>query len=351
MVRYSMIGAASNAGGELFRLMLNHPETKLMHVADGFAHGQRLLDTFPALNGFNEYDLVIEDVDDASVEKLLSDTDVLFLAVDAGTVSDYAEKALAKGVKVIDFGADMRFRDAKVWEEWYKVKHKNHEMSKNAVYSIPEIWRDKAKNANLIANPGCYPTATTLGLYPLLKTGAVVKDTIIVNTISGTTGAGRRPVFQNLYTEMENNFRAYGVATHRHTPEIEQNIETITGVKHVINFQPHLAPMARGIHATVYCTVNREFTNEELYDIYQAQYKDEPFVRVHPASQLPNTKWTAASNFCDMAATYDPRTHRVIICSVIDNIGKGAAGQAIQNMNIIMGLPETMGIYMPPTAP
>lgn len=344
-----MCGAASYAGGELFRMLLNHPEVKVTHLADAFAKGQNINQVHPYLQGF--YDIMIEDITDESLAGIFKDTDVLFLAVDAGTTCDIVDKAIKAGVKVVDFGADLRFRDYKVYEEWYKIPHKYPEMTRDAIYCIPEIWREKAKGATVIANPGCYPTATTLGLYPILKEGVVVKDTIIVDAKSGTTGAGRRPNPANLYSEMENNFKAYGVATHRHTPEIEQNIETITGVKHMINFQPHLTPMARGIHSTIYATVNRDYTNEELYELYMNYYKDEPFVRVHPATELPQTKWTAGSNLCHMAATFDPRTKRVIVCSVIDNIGKGAAGQAIQNMNIICGLPETTGLVMPPMYP
>jgi len=349
MIRFAMCGAASYAGGELFRMMIAHPETQLTHVADSFAKGQNLNKVYPYLQGF--YDCMITDLDDESLDNMFSNTDVVFLAVDAGTTCDIVDKALKYGVKVIDFGADLRFRDYKVYEEWYKIPHKYPEMTKNCVYCIPEIWRDKAVGQQLISNPGCYPTATTLGLYPILNEGVVVKDTIIVDAKSGTSGAGRKPNPANLYSEIENNFRAYGVANHRHTPEIEQNIETITGVKHLINFQPHLTPAARGIHATIYATVNRDYTNEELYELYMSYYKDEPFVRVHPHTELPHTKWTSGSNLCDIAVTFDPRTKRVIICSVIDNIGKGAAGQAIQNMNIICGLPETTGLIVPPMYP
>ena len=270
-----------------------------------------------------------------------------------------AEKVLAAGKKFIDFGADIRFRDAKTWEKWYHLEHPNYEMTKEAVYCIPEIQRDLAKGKSLISNPGCYPTATTLGLYPVVKEGMVVENTIIVDAKSGYTGAGRRPAPNKLLTEATNNFCAYALGgSHRHTPEIEQNIAYIQGrdlmkpeTWQFINFQPHLTPQIRGIEVTIYATLNKDITNDELFELYQNYYKDEPFVRVFPASKPAQTKWTAGTNMCCMTPTYDARTKRLLVSSVIDNIGKGAAGQAIQNMNIIFDLPETTGLLIPPMYP
>ena len=261
------------------------------------------------------------------------------------------EKALAKGVKVIDFGADIRFRDSNVWEQWYKVKCDYPQMCRDAVYSIPEIWRDQIKGKSLISNPGCYPTASALGLYPFIDNHLIEKDSVIVEAVSGTTGAGRRPDFSKLHMVQDGNFKAYGVAGHRHTPEIEQSIEMIGGEPSKIIFTPHLAPMPRGIHVTIYGNLKRPMTDEEIYELYVKYYKDEPFVFPHKAGDWPNTKWTVATNHCHLAAAYEPRTQRIIICSVIDNIGKGAAGQAIQNMNIIFGLEETTGLKLAPTFP
>ena len=272
---------------------------------------------------------------------------------------EIAEKLLAAGKKFIDFGADIRFRDAKTWEKWYHLEHPNYEMTKEAVYCIPEIQRDLAKGKSLISNPGCYPTATTLGLYPVVKEGMVVENTIIVDAKSGYTGAGRRPAPNKLLTEATNNFCAYALGgSHRHTPEIEQNIAYIQGrdlmkpeTWQFINFQPHLTPQIRGIEVTIYATLNKDITNDELFELYQNYYKDEPFVRVFPASKPAQTKWTAGTNMCCMTPTYDARTKRLLFSSVIDNIGKGAAGQAIQNMNIIFDLPETTGLLIPPMYP
>lgn len=344
-----MIGAASNAGGEMLRMMINHPETELTYVADGFSSGLHITEVHPALQGF--YDAVLLSDSEEDVETILNGTDVLFLAVNPGNVFPIAEKALAKGVKVIDFGADIRFRDSNVWEQWYKVKCDYPQMCRDAVYSIPEIWRDQIKGKSLISNPGCYPTASALGLYPFIDNHLIEKDSVIVEAVSGTTGAGRRPDFSKLHMVQDGNFKAYGVAGHRHTPEIEQSIEMIGGEPSKIIFTPHLAPMPRGIHVTIYGNLKRPMTDEEIYELYVKYYKDEPFVFPHKAGDWPNTKWTVATNHCHLAAAYEPRTQRIIICSVIDNIGKGAAGQAIQNMNIIFGLEETTGLKLAPTFP
>ena len=349
MIRFSMIGAASNAGGEMLRMMINHPETELAYVADGFSSGLHITEVHPALQGF--YDAVLLSDSEEDVETILNGTDVLFLAVDPGKVFPLAEKDLAKGVKVIDFGADIRFRDSNVWEQWYKVKCDYPQMCRDAVYSIPEIWRDQIKGKSLISNPGCYPTASALGLYPFIDNHLIEKDSVIVEAVSGTTGAGRRPDFSKLHMVQDGNFKAYGVAGHRHTPEIEQSIEMIGGEPSKIIFTPHLAPMPRGIHVTIYGNLKRPMTDEEIYELYVKYYKDEPFVFPHKAGDWPNTKWTVATNHCHLAAAYEPRTQRIIICSVIDNIGKGAAGQAIQNMNIIFGLEETTGLKLAPTFP
>lgn len=216
MIRFSMIGAASNAGGEMLRMMINHPETELAYVADGFSSGLHITEVHPALQGF--YDAVLLSDSEEDVETILNGTDVLFLAVDPGKVFPLAEKALAKGVKVIDFGADIRFRDSNVWEQWYKVKCDYPQMCRDAVYSIPEIWRDQIKGKSLISNPGCYPTASALGLYPFIDNHLIEKDSVIVEAVSGTTGAGRRPDFAKLHMVQDGNFKAYGVAGHRHTP-------------------------------------------------------------------------------------------------------------------------------------
>lgn len=357
MVRYSFIGATGYVCGELLRMMVNHPEAELVNVLDTFAVGSKIQESHPALRGF--YDRDIMELTEENVRITARESDVVFIVVPSGEVVQFAQIVLAEGKKLIDIGADIRFRDASVWDKWYNAKHPNPEMTHEAVYCIPEVMRDLAKGKSLIANPGCYPTASTLGLQPMLKAGHIVENTIVIDAKSGYTGAGRRPGLNKLLTEAENNFCAYSLSSgHRHTPEIEQNIAYITGrdlmkpeTWQYINFQPHLLPQVRGIEVTIYATLNRDFTNDEMYKLYSDFYKDEPFVMVFPADQPVQTKWVYGTNLCAMAPAYDARTHRLIVSSVIDNIGKGAAGQAIQNMNLIMGLPETMGLLVPPMYP
>ena len=357
MIRYSAIGAVGYVCGEMLRMMVAHPEGELVNVLDSFGVGDPISLHHPALRGF--YDQKIMDLTEENVKATAEASDVVFIQVPSGDVAKWAEIILGAGKKIIDIGADIRFRDVTVWEKWYGQKHPNPEMTHNAVYCIPEVMRDLAKGKSCIANPGCYPTASTLGLQPMLKAGHIVENTIVIDSKSGYTGAGRRPATNKLLTEAENNFCAYALGGgHRHTPEIEQNIAYITGKDlmkpetwQYINFQPHLLPQVRGIEVTIYATLDRDYTNDELYEMYSEFYKDEPFVQVYPASQPVQTKWVYGTNFCAMTPTYDARTHRLIVSSVIDNIGKGAAGQAIQNMNLIMGIPETTGLMFPAMYP
>ncbi len=357
MVRYSFIGATGYVCGELLRMMVNHPEAELVNVLDTFGVGSKIQESHPALRGF--YDKDIMELTEGNVRLTAQESDVVFIVVPSGEVVPFARIVLDEGKKLIDIGADIRFRDAEVWNKWYSAEHPDPQMTREAVYCIPEVMRDLARGKNLIANPGCYPTASTLGLQPMLKAGHIVENTIVIDAKSGYTGAGRRPGLNKLLTEAENNFCAYSLAaSHRHTPEIEQNIAYITGrdtmkpeTWQYINFQPHLLPQVRGIEVTIYATLDRDYTNDELYEMYSEFYKDEPFVMVFPASQPVQTKWVYGTNLCAMTPVYDARTHRLIVSSVIDNIGKGAAGQAIQNMNLIMGLPETTGLLVPPMYP
>jgi len=357
MIHYSCIGATGYVCGEVLRMMVNHHEGELVNVLDTYGVGDAISTHHPALRGF--YDQVIMDLTEENVRETAKKSDVIMIQVPSGDVAKWAEIVLAEDCAIIDIGADIRFRDVDVWEKWYGQKHPDAKMTHDAVYCIPEVMRDLAKGKKLIANPGCYPTASTLGLQPMLKAGHIVDNTIVIDAKSGYTGAGRRPALNKLLTEAENNFCAYALGGgHRHTPEIEQNIAYITGKDlmkpetwQYINFQPHLLPQVRGIEVTIYATCDRDFTNEEVYELYKDFYKNEPFVKVFPASLPVQTKWVYGTNFCEMTPTFDARTHRLIVSSVIDNIGKGAAGQAIQNMNLIMGLPETTGLMMPPMYP
>lgn len=357
MIRYSAIGAVGYVCGEVLRMMVAHPEGQLVSVLDSYGAGDKISAHHPALRGF--YDQTIRELTEENVRIAARESDVVLIQVPSGEVPRWAQIILDEGKKVIDIGADIRFRDVDVWEKWYGQKHPAPQMTRDAVYCIPEVMRDLARGKSLIANPGCYPTATTLGLMPMLKEGCVVENTIVVDAKSGFTGAGRRPALNKLLTEAENNFCAYGLGGgHRHTPEIEQNIAYITGKDlmkpetwQYINFQPHLLPQVRGIEVTIYATLSRDYDNDQLFELYSKAYENEPFVHVYPASQPVQTKWVCGTNLCAMTPTYDKRTHRLIVSSVIDNIGKGAAGQAIQNMNLIMGIPETTGLLFPAMYP
>ena len=270
MIHYSCIGATGYVCGEVLRMMVNHPDGELVNVLDTYGVGDAISTHHPALRGF--YDQTILDLTEENVRETARKSDVVMIQVPSGAVAKWAEIVLAEGSRIIDIGADIRFRDVKVWEKWYGDKHTNPQMTHDAVYSMPEMNRELAKGKKLIANPGCYPTASTLGLQPMLKTGHIVENTIVIDAKSGFTGAGRRPALNKLLTEAENNFCAYALGGgHRHTPEIEQNIAYITGKDlmkpetwQYINFQPHLLPQVRGIEVTIYATCDKDFTNEEV---------------------------------------------------------------------------------------
>ena len=313
MIHYSCIGATGYVCGEVLRMMVNHHEGELVNVLDTYGVGDAISTHHPALRGF--YDQVIMDLTEENVRETAKKSDVIMIQVPSGDVAKWAEIVLAEDCAIIDIGADIRFRDVDVWEKWYGQKHPDAKMTHDAVYCIPEVMRDLAKGKKLIANPGCYPTASTLGLQPMLKAGHIVDNTIVIDAKSGYTGAGRRPALNKLLTEAENNFCAYALGGgHRHTPEIEQNIAYITGKDlmkpetwQYINFQPHLLPQVRGIEVTIYATCDRDFTNEEVYELYKDFYKNEPFVKVFPASLPVQTKWVYGTNFCEMTPTFDAR--------------------------------------------
>lgn len=346
MIKVAIIGASGYTGGELLRLLLNHKQVEISHLVGFSTAGQEVTSLFPYLKGLENRTIAEMDMDN-----IAEDSDVIFLAMPHGQAVAPTMKALSKGKKVIDIGADFRFPDALVYEEWYKVKHDNHELCKEAVYGLPELFRQDVKKASLIANPGCFPTASILSLYPLLKAGLVKPDSIIIDAKSGISGAGKKPSSGNIYCESAESIKAYNVAHHRHTPEIEQIVSRVSGMPHLINFTPHLTPMSRGILATVYAELNCRADSKELNTLYQMTYQDEQFIFVHPEGRWPQTKWASGTNNCHLALTYDNRTKRVIITSAIDNLLKGASGQAIQNMNILFGLPEKTGLELTPLFP
>lgn len=285
------------------------------------------------------------------MEVLADQVDVIFTATPQGLCASLVNEEILSKVKIIDLSADFRIKDVKVYEEWYKLEHKSPQFIEEAVYGLCEINREDVKKARLVANPGCYTTCSILTCYPLVKEGIIDPNTIIVDAKSGTSGAGRGAKVDNLFCEVNENMKAYGVATHRHTPEIEEQLGYACGEKITINFTPHLVPMNRGILATAYASLKKDVTYEEVKAIYDKYYADEKFVRVLEKDVCPQTKWVEGSNYVDVNFKIDPRTNRIIMMGAIDNLVKGAAGQAVQNMNLMFGLKESEGLELVPMFP
>ncbi len=286
-----------------------------------------------------------------NIKELAETVDVIFTATPQGYCATLVSEEVLSKTKIIDLSADFRIKDVATYEKWYGIEHASPEFIDEAVYGLCEINREAVKNARLIANPGCYPTCSFLSIYPLLKEGVIDRNTIIIDAKSGTSGAGRGAKVNNLYCEVNESIKAYGVAKHRHTPEIEEQLSYVAGDDVLINFTPHLVPMNRGILVTAYATLTKKITEDEVRDIYHKYYDDEFFVRVLDKGVCPETRWVEGSNFADVNAVVDERTGRVIMMGAIDNVVKGAAGQAIQNMNIMFGLAENTGLNFAPLFP
>ena len=338
MIKAAVLGATGYAGIELVRILSNHPDVELSVLGSHSFAGQNISDVYK--NFKHILDLDCEELD---LDKV-SECDIAFTALPHGASKTVIPSLIEKGLKVIDLSGDFRYDDVKVYEEWYGEEHSSPELLAESVYGMPELYRDKIKNARLIGNPGCYTTCSILGAVPLLKSGLAKTDNIIVDALSGVTGAGRGLALGYHFCECTENTKAYKVATHRHTSEIEQEYSNAAGEPVVISFTPHLIPMKRGILATIYVNLNRESSAEELTEIYKKYYENEFFVRVKDAGDLPETKRVAGSNFVDIGVCYDKRLKRAVIISALDNIVKGAAGQAVQNMNIMFGLDEKTGL-------
>ena len=346
MLNIAIIGASGYTGVELARLLSNHPEVRLTLVTSRQFEGQPLSQVFPNLR--TKVDLLCENPD---IDRLCDRADLYFTAVPHKTAMDLVPHLRQAGKKVVDLSADFRLKDQSVYEEWYQP-HSSAQLLSEAVYGLPELYRDSIAGSSLVANPGCYPTSIILGLAPLLKAGVIDSDTIIADSKSGTSGAGRSAQIGSLFCEVTDGFRAYKVGgVHRHTPEIEQELSLLGGRDITISFTPHLLPLSRGILSTIYARLQPGQTESSIHQFYQAMYADEPFVRVLPPGNLPATQYVRGSNFCDIGFTIDRRTGRIIVLSAIDNIVKGAAGQAIQNMNIMCGFDETKGLEVVPLFP
>jgi N-acetyl-gamma-glutamyl-phosphate reductase len=339
MLNVAIVGASGYTGLELIRILQCHPEAAVTCLTSEQSAGRKISDIFPTLR--DRCGLTLENLEPVRVAEK---ADLIFTALPHKAAMEVVPTFLKLGKRVIDLSADYRLSDPEVYGAWYEP-HLNPANLKKAVYGLPEVRRAKIKGARLVANPGCYPTSIILGLAPLLKKGLINTGDLIADSASGVTGAGRSAKVDSLYCEVNEGFRAYGVGgVHRHIPEIEQELSLLAGEPLVITFTPHLVPMDRGILSTVYATPRTATTTEKLVQLYQDFYRGEPFVRVLPQGTLPNTAFVRGSNFCDIAPLVDQRSGRVIIVSAIDNLVKGASGQAVQNMNIVCGFPETMGL-------
>ncbi|CAH2032172.1 N-acetyl-gamma-glutamyl-phosphate reductase [Trichlorobacter ammonificans] len=339
MKRIAVAGASGYTGLELIRLLDRHPEVTITCVTSEQSAGKPVSDLFPSLR--ERCDLLLEPLDPATVA---AKADLVFTALPHQSAMVVVPAFLAAGKPVVDLSADYRLHDAAVYGQWYEP-HKNPELLPEAVYGLPELRREAIRSARLVANPGCYPTSIILGLKPLLAAGLIDPASIIADSASGVSGAGRSAKVDSLYCEVNEGYKAYGVGgVHRHTPEIEQELSLLAGREVVITFTPHLVPMDRGILSTIYATPLQKVTTEELATLYAETYRDEPFVRPLPAGRFPSTAFVRGSNFCDIGVTVDSRSNRIIVISAIDNLVKGASGQAVQNMNLLCGYPETLGL-------
>lgn len=346
MIKVGIIGATGYAGGELVRILMGHKEAEIVWYGSRSYIDQKYADVYR-----NMFQIVDAKCMDDNIEALADQVDVIFTATPQGFLASVINENILGKTKIVDLSADFRIKDVKVYEKWYGIEHKSPQFIEEAVYGLCEVNRDKVKGARLIANPGCYTTCSILTAYPLAKEGIIDMRTFIVDAKSGTSGAGRGAKVPNLFCEVNENMKAYGVASHRHTPEIEEQLGYASGENVTISFTPHLVPMNRGILATEYATLKKDVTGEEVKAIYDKYYADEKFVRVLGEGVCPETKWVEGSNYVDIGFKLDPRTNRIVMMGAIDNLVKGAAGQAVQNMNLLFGLPETEGLLMPPVFP
>lgn len=346
MIKAGIIGSTGYAGQELVRLLMQHKDAEIVWYGSRSYIDQKYYDVF-----HNMFEIVEDKCLDDNMEELAEKADVVFTATPQGLCSSLVSEEVLSKTKIIDLSADFRIKDVNRYEEWYGLKHQSPEFIAEAVYGLCEINREDIKKARLIANPGCYPTCSALSIYPMAKEGLIDMNSIIIDAKSGTSGAGRGAKVNNLYCEVNENIKAYGVATHRHTPEIEDQLSYASGEKVVLNFTPHLVPMNRGILVTAYADLKKDVSYEEIREIYDSYYKEEKFVRVLEKDVCPETRWVEGSNYVDVNFKIDQRTGRIIMMGAMDNLVKGAAGQAVQNMNLMFGLDEAEGLELVPMFP
>jgi N-acetyl-gamma-glutamyl-phosphate reductase len=337
MIEVGIVGGTGYTGAELLRVLARHPHARVKLLTSRQEAGRRLEEVFPQLAG--TVDLRFSAPDRGA----LAQCQAVFFATPHGTAMEHAPELLARGVKVIDLSADFRLRDPAVFKQWYGLDHAAPQLLRDAVYGLPEVEREKIRNARLVACPGCYPTSVQLALAPLLEAGLVASDSLIADCKSGVSGAGRELKATSMFSEAAESLKAYGVGGHRHHPEIEQGLARIAGAPVALTFVPHLVPMNRGIHATVYADLVKE---ADVQALYEGRYRDEPFVRVLPPGQHPETRWVRGANDCRIALHRPGGGRRVVVLAVIDNLMKGAAGQAVQCFNLMFGLPEVAGLEL-----
>ena len=339
MIKAAVLGATGYTGMELIRLINAHPDTSLALVTSESHDGKRISDVHPQFYG--QADLILEKMEPNQISSTI---DIVFCALPHGSSAEAGAALYKRGFRVIDLSADFRLKSPEAYSQWYSLDHPHPELLDYSVYGLPELYKEQVKNAGLIANPGCYPTGIILALAPLLKNKMVDLNSIIIDAKSGVSGAGRAPKQPFHFPECTENFKAYRVASHQHTPEIEQELSRLVENEFKVTFTPHLVPMIRGILSTIYLKLNKEKHETELNNLYLDFYDGSPFVRILKPPLLPETRFVRGSNYCDLALKIDSRTGQLIIISAIDNLVKGAAGQALQNMNLMFGIPETTGL-------
>jgi len=341
MIKVGIAGASGYTGLELIRLLANHPEVELSVLTSETYKEKSIADVFPSLNGIININLQSLDVE------ILKSCDVIFLALPHTIGMDILPELLKSNCKVIDLSADYRLKNADTYSEWYSLTHTHPEFLSQVIYGLPELHREKIKSAQGVANPGCYPTSVILAIAPLLKTDWVDLESIVSDSKSGVSGAGRKTSITTQFSEANEGVTPYGLASHRHTPEIEQELSNLVGKPIKISFSPHLIPMSRGMLSTIYINLNHKLKDKNLIEHYENFYSDELFVRVLDKGKFASTHFVSGSNFCDIGIKVDSRVNRLVITSAIDNLIKGASGQAIQNMNIMLGFGEATGLRSP----
>lgn len=346
MVKVGIIGSTGYAGQELVRLLLQHKDAQIIWYGSKSYVDKKYYEVFR-----NMFQIVDNVCREDNMEELSKQVDVIFTATPQGLCSQLVNEEILSKVKIIDLSADFRIKDVAIYEQWYGIQHASPEFIEKAVYGLTEINREDIKNTRLLANPGCYTTCSILTAYPLVKEGMIDPHSLIIDAKSGVSGAGRSAKLDNLYCEVNDTIKAYGVTTHRHTPEIEEQLGYAAKAKLALTFTPHLVPMNRGILVTEYATLTKKVSYEEVKEIYDKYYQKEYFIRVLDQGNYPETRWVKGSNYMDINFAIDERSKRIIMMGALDNVVKGAAGQAIQNMNLMFGLPEQLGLQLAPMFP